>query len=60
MRELKSFPGTPSDPPLDEATPLDPYKALGLLVGLFSHCQKTSYVFTKSWGQVDFFLSRWG
>jgi hypothetical protein len=38
-----------------EATPLHPYKPLGLLVGPLPHRQETFCLCTKSWGQVDIF-----
>ena len=47
-------------PRVGEATPPHPYKPLGLYTGALPHCQETSCLSTKSWGQVDIFLQLLG
>jgi hypothetical protein len=42
-------------PHAGEATPLHPYKSLGLLAGPLPHRQDTFCLSTKSWGQVNIF-----
>ena len=52
----KAYGGRAVRPRVGEATPPHPCKPLGLFMGPLPHRQETSYLSTKSWGQVYTFL----